>query len=146
MRQRIRKLSGLQETFIDLDKGKRFQLPTPTVIDKPVQEVHNHGSQEVESYHPKIYEVFSMSDNNIEQTSSHRAVGVDIGTGFISCAEKEADQMEKAEVVLEWVSNRFNCPLDELRFAYENHITSKWLEDNNLYYSNGKLRNRNEQM
>ena len=57
-----------------------------------------------------------------------------------------ADQMEKAEVVLEWLSNRFNCPLDELRFAYENHITSKWLEDNNLYYSNGKLRNRNEQM
>ena len=94
MRQRIRKLSGLQETFIDLDKGKRFQLPTPTVIDKPVQEVHNHGSQEVESYHPKIYEVFSMSDNNIEQTSSHRAVGVDIGTGFISCAEKEADQIK----------------------------------------------------
>ena len=35
-----------------------------------------------------------MSDNNITTPSNHRAIGVDIGTGFISCAEKEADQIK----------------------------------------------------
>jgi len=94
MRQRIRKLSGLQETFIDLDKGEHFQIPKPPVVNVAENESHNYHGQEVESYHPKIYEVFSMSDNNIEQTSNHRAIGVDIGTGFIACAEKEADQIK----------------------------------------------------
>lgn len=94
MRQRIRKVAGLQETFIDLDKGNNFQPQKPPVVDVVENESHNHYGQEVESYHPKIYEVFSMSDNNIQTVSNHRAIGVDIGTGFISCAEKEADQIK----------------------------------------------------
>ena len=94
MRQRIRKLSGLQETFIDLDRGHHFQPPKSPVVDVTENERHTYYDKEIESYHPKIYEVFSMSDNNIETTSNHRAIGVDIGTGFISCAEKEADQIK----------------------------------------------------
>ena len=94
MRQRIKKVAGLQETFIDLDTGNNFQPPKPPVVNVTESESHNYYGQEVESYHPKIYEVFSMSDNNIETTSNHRAIGVDIGTGFISCAEKEADQIK----------------------------------------------------
>ena len=95
MRQRIKRVAGLQETFTDLDRGEdNFQPPHPPVVDVAKNESHNHYGQEVESYHPKIYEVFSMTDNNIETTSNHRAIGVDIGTGFISCAEKEADQIK----------------------------------------------------
>ena len=94
MKQRIRKVTGLQETFIDLDKGNNFQSPKPPAVNVANNESHNYYGQEVESYHPKIYEVFSMSDNNITTPSNHRAIGVDIGTGFISCAEKEADQIK----------------------------------------------------
>ena len=94
MKQRIRKVTGLQETFIDLDKGNNFQSPKPPAVNVANNESHNYYGQEVESYHPKIYEVFSMSDNNLTTPSNHRAIGVDIGTGFISCAEKEADQIK----------------------------------------------------
>ena len=94
MRQRIRKVAGLQETFIDLDTGENFQPPQSSTTDIIPQETHNRYNQEISSYHPKIYEVFSMSDNNIQSTSNHRAIGVDIGTGFISSAEKEADQIK----------------------------------------------------
>ena len=94
MRRRIRKISGLQETFIDLESGDNCQPPpTPPASNNAENESHNHHGQEVESYHPKIYEVFSMSDN-ISVPSNHRAIGVDIGTGFISCAEKEGDQIK----------------------------------------------------
>jgi len=94
MRQRIRKVAGLQETFIDLDKGNNFQPPKTPVVNVAKNEARTYHGQEVESYHPKIYEVFSMSDNSIETTSNHRAIGVDIGTGFISCAEKEDGQIK----------------------------------------------------
>ena len=35
-----------------------------------------------------------MTDNDISPTSNRRAIGVDIGTGFISCAERDADQIK----------------------------------------------------
>jgi actin-like ATPase involved in cell morphogenesis len=98
MKQRIRKLTGLQEAFIELDSGDTFQPhpePTPQPQSPPPQtETHNTHGQLVESYHPHIYEVFNMTDNDISPTSNRRAIGVDIGTGFISCAERDADQIK----------------------------------------------------
>jgi len=94
MKQRIRKLTGLQETFIELDSGDIFQPPVPQPEVEPKPETHDHYGQLVESYHPKIYEVFNMADNNISPVSNRRAIGVDIGTGFISCAERDADQIK----------------------------------------------------
>ena len=96
MKQRIRKLTGLQEAFIELDSGDTFQpQPKPQPQSPlPQTETHNTHGQLVESYHPKIYEVFNMTDNDISPTSNRRAIGVDIGTGFISCAERDADQIK----------------------------------------------------
>ena len=98
MKQRIRKLTGLQEAFIELDSGDTFQpqpQPEPQLQSPlPQTETHNTHGQLVESYHPKIYEVFNMTDNDISPTSNRRAIGVDIGTGFISCAERDADQIK----------------------------------------------------
>ena len=98
MKQRIRKLTGLQEAFIELDSGDTFQpqtKPTPQPQSPlPQTETHSTHGQLVESYHPKIYEVFNMTDNDISPTSNRRAIGVDIGTGFISCAERDADQIK----------------------------------------------------
>ena len=101
MKKRIRKLIGLQESFVDLESGHNFhQDKTPTVpentpipAEQPVEkEERDHYGQRIESYHPKIQEVFSMNDPS--PASSTRAVGVDIGTGFISCAEKEQDDIK----------------------------------------------------
>ena len=96
MKQRIRKLTGLQEAFIELDSGDTFQpQPEPQPQSPlPQTETHNTHGQLVESYHPQIYEVFNMTDNDISPTSNRRAIGVDIGTGFISCAERDADQIK----------------------------------------------------
>ena len=98
MKQRIRKLTGLQEAFIELDSGDTFQpqpQPEPQLQSPlPQTETHNTHGQLVESYHPQIYEVFNMTDNDISPTSNRRAIGVDIGTGFISCAERDADQIK----------------------------------------------------
>ena len=98
MKQRIRKLTGLQEAFIELDSGNTFQpqpeTEPPPQSPLPQTEIHNTHGQLVESYHPQVYEVFSMTDNDISPTSNRRAIGVDIGTGFISCAERDADQIK----------------------------------------------------
>ena len=98
MKQRIRKLTGLQEAFIELDSGDTFQSPPQSEPQpqspSPQTETHDTHGQLVESYHPKIYEVFNMTDNDISPTSNRRAIGVDIGTGFISCAERDADQIK----------------------------------------------------
>ena len=98
MKQRIRKLTGLQEAFIELERGNTFQpQPEPEPPPQsplPQTETHNTHGQLVESYHPQVYEVFNMTDNDISPTSNKRAIGVDIGTGFISCAERDADQIK----------------------------------------------------
>lgn len=98
MKQRIRKLTGLQEAFIELDSGNTFQpqpeTEPPPQSPLPQTEIHNTHGQLVESYHPQVYEVFNMTDNDISPTSNKRAIGVDIGTGFISCAERDADQIK----------------------------------------------------
>ena len=95
VKQRIRKLTGLQETFIELDSGDPLQQPPPPQPQAELKklETHNHYGQLVESHHPNIYEVFNMTDNNIS-TSNRRAIGVDIGTGFIACAERDGDQIK----------------------------------------------------
>ena len=91
----IRKLTGLQETFVELDSGDPLlqQPPPPQPQAESKLETHSHYGQIVESYHPKIYEVFNMTDNNIP-ASNRRAIGVDIGTGFIACAERDGDQIK----------------------------------------------------
>lgn len=100
MKRRIRKLIGLQETFVDLESGNDFAPPEqppkePIINQQEVQkEIRNYYGQSVESYHPKVHEVFKMSDSNSKSAATCRAVGIDIGTGFISCAEQEGGEIK----------------------------------------------------
>ncbi len=91
--RRIRKVSGLQEAFIDLERpileqGPVIQSTTPKA--KPIAQNTNYPE-------PKVYEVFTMADTT-EITTNKRAVGVDIGTGFISCAEQTEHNIEFRKV------------------------------------------------
>lgn len=99
MKRRIKKLIGLQETYVDLESGDDF-APPPHSVPPPVdsteglptevkKETTDYYGQTVESHHPKVTEVFKMNDKNTESPNACRAIGVDIGTGFISCAEQE---------------------------------------------------------
>ena len=100
MKRRIRKLIGLQETFVDLESGNDFAPPEqppkePIINQQEVQkEIRNYYGQAVESYHPKVREVFKMSDSKSKSAATCRAVGIDIGTGFISCAEQEGGEIK----------------------------------------------------
>ena len=82
MEKKLKKLNGLQPVYINVNSN-----PTPRV--SPIQEV----VQEVN--HDKV-EVFIMEDT--QDKAPHRAVGVDIGTGFISCAEAVGDGVQFRKV------------------------------------------------
>ena len=73
MERRLKKLNGLQPVYIDVDKNPVSDL-------EPLQEMIEDLENDI-----KQVEVFTMEDTPV--TSAHRAVGIDIGTGFISCAE-----------------------------------------------------------
>ena len=91
--RRLRKVSGLQEAFIDLESPALEPEPRPeTVPLKPEPVI-----QELNYPKPKVYEVFTMTDTT-EITTNKRAVGVDIGTGFISCAEQTESNIEFRKV------------------------------------------------
>ena len=102
MKKRIRKLIGLQETFIDLESTQNFhkdiepEAPPeePSLEQEVIQDERDYYGQHIQSYHPPIQEVFKMTDPIETPPLSARAVGVDIGTGVISCAEKEADNVK----------------------------------------------------
>ena len=74
MERRLKKLNGLQPVYINVDS-------TPTLEPKPIREAIKEPDPEIKA------EVFIMAD--AQPQPSHRAIGVDIGTGFISCAEAE---------------------------------------------------------
>jgi actin-like ATPase involved in cell morphogenesis len=107
MKKRIRKLVGLQETFVDLESTHNShednteatppitnpELPSPPK-EGVLKEKWDYYGQPVESYHPIIQEVFKMTDPAPSPPTSARAVGVDIGTGFISCAEKQEESIK----------------------------------------------------
>jgi actin-like ATPase involved in cell morphogenesis len=89
--RRIRKVSGLQEAFVDLESPT--SQPTPEIAPPKAQAI----TQDLNYSKPKVYEVFTMADTT-EITTNKRAVGVDIGTGFISCAEQTESNIEFRKV------------------------------------------------
>ena len=103
MKKRIRKLVGLQETFIDLESSHNVHEANPEETSVPIpaeteegllKEEWDYYGQHIESYHPRIQEVFKMTDTAPPAPANARAVGVDIGTGFIACAEKEEENIQ----------------------------------------------------
>ena len=84
MERRLKKLNGLQPVYIDVDKNPVSDL-------EPLQEMIEDLENDI-----KQVEVFTMEDTPV--TSAHRAVGIDIGTGFISCAEMNEDKVQFRKV------------------------------------------------
>lgn len=91
--RRLRKVSGLQEAFIDLESPVLEPEPKPESVPPKSEPI----IQELNYPKPKVYEVFTMTDTT-EITTNKRAVGVDIGTGFISCAEQTESNIEFRKV------------------------------------------------
>jgi len=82
-------MSGYRQRFIEPPAHPPFpqDAPSEEMVSKG-EKIDIHDEKKVSSYHPKIYEVFEMTDAK-EVSSEVRSVGIDIGTGFISCAERE---------------------------------------------------------
>ena len=83
LERRLKKLNGLQPVYIKVDDTAS---PEPEMVEEVIEKIDNDIKTEV----------FVMPDNDVK--SSHRAVGVDIGTGFISCAELEGDNVKYRKV------------------------------------------------
>jgi len=112
MKRRLDGLSGLQQEFIEFEhetKKKKKKAPSPKREQPAVlasgdfslkekilteEETSVFDGKTIYSYHPKVYEVFQMTDNSKNSSGRTRAVGVDIGTGFISCAEEEGGNIK----------------------------------------------------
>ena len=78
---------------------------------------------------------FHPHNNSNNNVSSKDFKSMSKTTLNVSVMDNEIeDEMEKVEETLEWVSKRYNEPLDELRFAYENYITDDWLNRHNVRY------------
>ena len=131
MKKRIRKLIGLQETFVDLEGSQNFheavepKASPPEDSQETVEEETDYYGQHIQSYHPPIREVFKMTDPVPTPTLNARAIGVDIGTGFISCAEKEAD----------------NIKFRKIRDAFFKLNPSKFLEGSANQFGESMLKN-----
>lgn len=90
-------MSGYRQAFIQIepDSVPEERQPEPSgdtisiehnVVIKE-EEISTFDGKEIYSYHPNMNEVV-MSDK-AAKAASKRAVGIDIGTGFIACAEHE---------------------------------------------------------
>ena len=84
LERRLKKLNGLQPVYIDVDNNPASEL-------EPLQDMIDDLENDI-----KQIEVFTMEDTPLKST--HRTVGVDIGTGFISCAEMEGDKVQFRKV------------------------------------------------
>ena len=95
--RRFERMSGYRQAFVEIQPQSvpNDEQPPPiedtiyierNIINKE-EEISTFDGKEIYSYHTNVDEVI-MSDKNTK-AASKRAVGIDIGTGFISCAEHE---------------------------------------------------------
>ena len=98
--KRLERMSGYQQSFVDMQS--RLSLP-PSKAEPPVSpnkttevsssgDISSYDGKVIYSYHPKVCETIKMNEKkNAKEVSTKRSVGIDIGTGFISCAEQEGE-------------------------------------------------------
>lgn len=137
MKRRHETLSGLQQHIVDLEhsqnkKTKPKQKPEkPNIIKieevKVVAEEENttFDGKNIYCYHPKVKEVFQMTDKSTNPPATKRAIGVDIGTGFISSAEEEGG----------------NIKFRKIRDAFFKLNPSKFLEGSANQFGESMLKN-----
>ena len=104
--KRLERMSGYQQSFVEIQPN--LSLPLPKV--------------ESSSLKPKVCETIKMSET---KPSKKRSVGIDIGTGFISCAEYEKG------------SKKFR----KVRDAFFKLNPSKFLEGSTNEFGENMLRN-----
>ena len=90
-------MSGYRQAFVQIQPDSLAQIEQDTPSNNTInieekliikeEEISTFDGKEIYSFHPNVKEV-TMSDKSTK-SSSKRAVGIDIGTGFISCAEHE---------------------------------------------------------
>ena len=96
--RKIERMSGYRQAFVQIQPDSLAQKEQDTPSNNTInieekliikeEEISTFDGKEIYSFHPNVKEV-TMSDKSTK-SSSKRAVGIDIGTGFISCAEHEA--------------------------------------------------------
>ena len=95
--RRFERMSGYRQAFVEIQPQSMPNDEQPAPIEDTIhierniinkeEEISTFDGKEIYSFHPNVKEV-TMSDKSTK-SSSKRAVGIDTGTGFISCAEHE---------------------------------------------------------
>jgi actin-like ATPase involved in cell morphogenesis len=132
-------MSGYRQRFVPAQEPPKRTAPSPPpvntvtevkkepVIQENIELVSSvYDGQAIESYRPNLKEVFEMAkapEDNV--TSDKRCVGLDIGTGFISCAEEEEG----------------NIKFRKVRDAFFKLNPSKFLEGSANNFGEGMLKN-----
>jgi len=100
-------MSGYQQFFVEVqpDSPLPFSRDEPSLPPKETVEVSSSGEissydgKIIHSYYPKVCETIKMNEKkNSGGSKAQRSVGIDIGTGFISCAECEGDSKKFRKV------------------------------------------------
>ena len=89
--RRLERMSGYRQAFVEIQPQSvpNNEQPSPVedtiyiernIINKE-EEISTFDGKEIYSYHPNVDEV--IMSNKDAKSASRRAVGIDIGTGFI---------------------------------------------------------------
>lgn len=94
--KRLERMSGYQQSFVEMQPTLSQAPSNPQEQPSNQDETQsNSDSNTTEFPQPKIREIIKMSE---KKPTTKRAVGVDIGTGFISCAEQEGNSKKFRKV------------------------------------------------
>jgi actin-like ATPase involved in cell morphogenesis len=111
--KRLERMLGYQQAFINMESNPPLAPSKPDPVAPgeapPLQEdtrevflageIYTYDGKIVHSYHPKVCETIKMNNtSSSKSTSTKRSVGIDIGTGFIACAEQEGDSKKFRKV------------------------------------------------
>lgn len=132
-------MSGYRQRFIPTPGPAENTAPSPPpsevvtpiekdpIIQENIELISSvYDGQTIESYRPNLQEVFEMSKQPEDKaTNAKRCIGLDIGTGFISCAEEEEKKIK----------------FRKIRDAFFKLNPSKFLEGSANDFGEGMLRN-----
>ena len=124
--RRLERMSGYQQSFVEIQSNSSTpsSKAEPSVPPKEIKETFPSGevSNDNGKTAPSYSETIKMSE---KKTSAKRSIGIDIGTGFISCAEQEKG------------SKKFR----KVRDAFFKLNPSKFLEGSTNEFGENMLRN-----
>jgi len=111
--KRIERMSGYQQAFVDIEANpplapskadpstskQETSLAEEEKEASSLEEISTYDGKTIYSYYPKVCETIKMNEKNTtEKPIAQRSIGIDIGTGFISCAECEGDSKKFRKV------------------------------------------------